>query len=161
MGFYTCFYIECILKPEYIPIVQEYIDNGLEWVVKDDPIYDCIKEWLTFLRSNGYAMCVVDGKYHTYRTYLHDSLDIEEIYYSDCIPSGLPSRWGQLCELDHNIWKFSGELKNYNSEIQYFLQHILIKMSDCISVCHLSNEDTDFVFKYTDSDIRDGGYLFC
>lgn len=173
MGFYNCYNIECIVKPEYIEIIQDFINNGYQWNINDDVIYDCLKDWMKFLRKNGHAIISSkEGVMHKYCIFAEyrdekflNSPDYEIFYYNSP-PSGLPSRWGQYCELiknDNNTytWKFTGEMKDYNNEITFFLHKVLVVMSSNIYQCWLSNEDTDYIYDYSNDELRSYRPILC
>ena len=160
MGFYTCFNIECILEPKYVEMIQDFIKNAYEWTIVEDcsDKYGCIKELLDFIKKNNY--------YHIYKK---DDEFPEEIYYENYPPCGHSSRWGQYCEIvksennEYYIWKFTGEMKNYDKQIQQFIKIILINVSKPggIIQCWLSNESTDYIYKYNDEELRkDQIFLF-
>ena len=129
------------------------IKNGFEWDVDEkDEKYNCIKEWILFLR-----------KHKKYTIYPKDNEFLEEkIYYDNSPPCGLPSRWGQYCILvqnenedkDEYIWKFTGEMKNYEREIENFIQIVLVNMSSNISKCWILQEGCENILSYSDKHIR-------
>jgi hypothetical protein len=156
MGFYHCFNVECVVKPEYVEIIREFIKMGFEWdIVDGDEKYNCIKDWILFLQ-----------KHKKFSIYPKDAEFPEEIYYDNSPPCGLPSRWGQYCELIQNekneneyIWKFTGEMKNYNREIENFIQIVLVNMSSHIYQCWISQEGCENILNYGDKHIRSGWRL--
>jgi hypothetical protein len=170
MGFYTCYKVECIVKPECVDIIKDFINNGYQWIINNDPIYDCIREWHNFLilhnnvliywtdSNNGYKKCA------HYNPLIHDKLELLDKYidYYNNPPNGPKSRWGQYCLLekkkDKYIWRFTGEIKNYNNDIEFFFTNVVACMSDNIFECLISNEDYDLEYEYSDNEIRNG---FC
>ena len=106
---------------------------------------------MDFLKKNNY-----------YYIYEKDDEFPEEIYYNNSPPYGQLSRWGQYCKIiksennEDYIWKFTGEMKNYDKQIQHFIQIILINVSKIggIIQCWISNENTEYIYKYSDEELR-------
>jgi hypothetical protein len=57
------------------------------------------------------------------------------------------------------IWKFTGEMKNYNREIENFIQIVLVNMSSHIYQCWISQEGCENILNYGDKHIRSGWRL--
>ena len=114
MGFYTCYKVECIVKPECVDIIKNFINNGYQWIINNDPIYDCIREWHNFLilhnnvliywtdSNNGYKKCA------HYNPLIHDKLELLDKYidYYNNPPNGPKYRWGQYCLLEKKNDKY-------------------------------------------------------
>lgn len=145
MGNYTCFNVECVLKPQYVPVVQDFIDNGYEWSGGlESSIPDCIQKWHEFLIRNSLAHVYYDdevGRCHckTYMPSQHDSIPGAVVHFHNSPPNGVPGSWGQHCEIENgDIWKFAGSLKNYSGQLEYFLSNVLPEFSDCVRVCDVT-----------------------
>lgn len=128
MGMYTHLKVECVLKSEFIEVIQRFISNNYTWQKQDYPL---INDWLIFLRENNHA--IIKTNFLIYKPYKHEAiLDDLEIFYDPTPSSGLTSKWGSYCELEENVWKFTSRFKNYNDELEQFHKLVLSKFAEDI-----------------------------
>jgi hypothetical protein len=163
---YTAFKVDCIIKPKYKKIIDGFITNGNNLTIPNGPAFDCFRNWQSFLRNNGH--CIIDfkkevnpqRKVQTFQPILHSDVDLASndiaLYYNYQPPCGLPSRWGQCCDFDGRRWRFVGEVKNYNREVEYFLTQVIAVITDNITSCWTCYEGTDEVREHSQADIQSG-----
>lgn len=109
MGMYTGLKVHVKLKPEFIPMIEKIMGvNGAEInydVLWKNHGYDFTDAWATYWRSSS-------------------------------IPFGSPSTiWDQhdpewQRSNENGIWKFQTALKNYEDEIDYFLENVLLNITE-------------------------------
>jgi hypothetical protein len=139
MGMYTGLRVKCKIKSEYRPIILDLDlmkddDNreGKYWLVLADkyPQYQFLREWGRFDRSNFIpfgAVCYLD----------------------------YPWGDGHACYSNENgIWDFECSLKNYKSEIEFFLKNVLAEIAEEIYTCDYQYEESYNSTSYSLEDLK-------
>lgn len=124
MGMYTYFNIVCEIAPEYIDMVKYYQQHS-EW---PEPKPSFILAWEQFLETTG-----------------HCSIFKEENgpckYYNYIGMGGMDGYWEGKLELNNSTLHVAGSEKNYNRELQYFVQQILILgLGGTITTCEITSD---------------------
>lgn len=142
MGMYTTVDAEIIVKQEALPLVKRLTTERRHWR-NEGETWDTYEWW---------ADLVVDFPWLK---------EWSEYSRAGFIPfGGCP---GHENKLEGNVWSFKCELKNYDSTIEYFFEHILPQIADSIPFLETFYEEHDCpsTWELIDGKIvrtKEGGY---
>lgn len=115
MGMYTDFRLKCVLKDEFLPVIQKLENDNANWETNSNwgweslalafPQYPFLKEWSVVMRA-------------------------DQIPFSD-----------NEHAIEGNVWSFECRLKNYCNEIETFASLVLSKISNEIILAETHYEE--------------------
>jgi len=119
MGFYTGLRLKCELKPEFVPVIECLTDkrwDGWATVAEKFPQYPFLVEWSKESRCG-------------FIPFGHDCIFLPD------------ENWANSLEKD--IWTFSCSLKNYNREIEKFLDFLPQMVISAIGYLKTEDDEDD------------------
>ncbi|MED1125179.1 hypothetical protein [Bacillus atrophaeus] len=140
MGMYTGLRCKAIIKPEYREEMKHIAEQEYEW---SDSNLDFMKEYgkvsrATFIPRGALA-------------YMPDKWEGPPFgRFGDGVPT---DGFGRNFDPDTGLWTFQCSLKNYDDTIEYFMDHVLSRISEKVIHLEYYYEEWDSGIMY---DIEDG-----
>jgi hypothetical protein len=139
MGYYTGLRVDCIVKPEYIPVLEflhrEDVD-GWEDTAKRFPQYDFLAKYANYSRAD---FIPFGGS-----AYFGDEEWIDFVPGPNKDEDG-DSLWNKThFEPETGRWCFACSLKNYERTIDFFRDTILNEIALTVTMYEAIGEDTWF-----------------
>ena len=159
MGRYTHYNISCEISEEFVKLVHHYIHHNGEENEWPEPKPEFILEWERFLKRTGHCSVYKATPEHPK----------EEIFYDYIGMGGMDGYWKHKLELDSQVLSVAGCCKNYNFELEYFVQQVLILgMGGTICMCETTNDDMlnmeyslkEPIMEYSDNYLRNHSIFF-
>jgi len=123
MGYYTDFDMECVLKPEFVPVIQ-FLLHDTQWEQPSEG------RWIQ-----------VAKKFPQYPVFGYYGLDDRADFIPFCGNGGRHDY-----ALNGNVWTVYCSFKNYTDTIEKFATHILPFIAEEVKHCMAKGEDMDHFY---------------